>query len=75
MTGTVWQSWTVTARGSNGTARTTWSRAAPLLKVSQGIFSNDIIEICVSVPTEASGNKDKDNDDKDSDRYLVRSRL
>ena len=27
--------------------------------------------ICVSVATDVSGNKDKDNDDKDSDRYLV----
>ena len=38
MTGTVWPSWTVTARESSGTARTTSSRAAPRQKVSQGIF-------------------------------------
>ena len=31
--------------------------------------------ICVSVVTEAPSSKDKDNDDKDSDRYLVRLKL
>ena len=75
MTDTVWPSWTVTARESSGTARTTSSRAAPRQKVSRGIFQNDIMVICVLVPADASGSKDKDNDDKDSDRYLVSSRV
>ena len=42
MTGTVCPSWTVTARGSSGTARTTWSREA-LLKVGSNKNSNDKI--------------------------------
>ena len=75
MTGTVWLSWTATASGSSGMARTTWSRAAPRQKVSNADvkYSEVLFIFSASVATEVTGSKDKEDDDKDSDRYLVKA--